>query len=391
MLVHEIVTHRDATGRRYRGWHAQGSEVVSTPIAIVTGSGGLIGSESARYFAAQGFDVVGIDNDMRAYFFGPSASTAQSTEGLVAELGDAFRALSLDIRDADSLERVFAEHASRIELVIHAAAQPSHDWAASEPQTDFTVNANGTLNLLEATRKHAPAATFIFTSTNKVYGDTPNHLPLLELETRLDLPTDHRWYRGVDLEMSIDRCTHSLFGVSKLAADLLVQEYGRYFQMPTVCFRGGCLTGPQHAGAQLHGFLAYLMKCTVTGEPYTVFGYHGKQVRDNIHASDVVQAFHAFHRDPKAAAVYNLGGGRESNVSMVEAIALCSEIAGRELNHSYSPQARIGDHRWWISDLEAFKRDHPQWRLTTGIRAVLQEIYERNVERWSAERDVAAV
>ena len=364
---------------------------MSTPIAIVTGSGGLIGSESARYFAGQGFDVVGIDNDMRAYFFGPSASTAHSTERLLGELGDAFRALSIDIRDADSLERVFAEHASRIELVIHAAAQPSHDWAASEPQTDFTVNANGTLNLLEATRKHAPAATFIFTSTNKVYGDTPNRLPLVELETRLDLPSDHRWYRGVDLEMSIDRCTHSLFGVSKLAADLLVQEYGRYFQMPTVCFRGGCLTGPQHAGAQLHGFLAYLMKCTVTGEPYTVFGYDGKQVRDNIHASDVVQAFHAFHRDPKAAAVYNLGGGRESNVSMIEAIALCKEIAGRELNHSYSPQARIGDHRWWISDLEAFKRDHPQWRLTTGIRAVLQEIYDRNVERWSAERDVAAV
>src|SRR5580658_1314889 len=302
---------------------------MSTPVAIVTGSGGLIGSEAARYFAAQGFDVVGIDNDMRAYFFGPSASTAPNTERLSAELGDSFCPLPLDIRDAEAIERVFAEQAPRLELVVHTAAQPSHDWAASEPHTDFTVNASGTLNLLEAARRHAPDATFIFTSTNKVYGDAPNHLPLVELETRLELPEEHHWYGGIDLEMSIDRCTHSLFGVSKAAADLLVQEYGRYFQMPTVCFRGGCLTGPQHAGAQLHGFLAYLMKCTVTGDPYTVFGYGGKQVRDNIHAHDVVRAFHAFHLNPRPAAVYNLGGGRESNVSMIEAIALCQEIAGR--------------------------------------------------------------
>jgi CDP-paratose 2-epimerase len=362
---------------------------VSAPVAIVTGSGGLIGSESARYFAEQGFDVVGIDNDMRAYFFGPDASTDPNTKRLSAELGNAFRPLRLDIRDAASIARVFAEHSPRVELVVHTAAQPSHDWAASEPQTDFTVNANGTLNLLEAARRHAPDATFVFTSTNKVYGDTPNQLPLVELETRLELPVNHRWHGGIDLEMSIDRSTHSLFGVSKVAADLLVQEYGRYFQMPTVCFRGGCLTGPQHAGAQLHGFLAYLMRCTVTGAPYTVFGYDGKQVRDNIHANDVVRAFHAFHGNPRPAAVYNLGGGRESNVSMIEAVELCQEIAGRELDRSYSPQARIGDHRWWISDLESFKRDHPQWRLTTGIRAVLQEIHDVNVERWIAEAPAA--
>jgi CDP-paratose 2-epimerase len=362
---------------------------MSAPVAIVTGSGGLIGSEAVRYFAQQGFEVVGIDNDMRAYFFGPAASTAANTERLTAELGEAFHPLQLDIRDREGIERLLARHAAHIELIVHTAAQPSHDWAASEPHTDFTVNANGTLNLLEAARLHAPDATFIFTSTNKVYGDTPNNLPLVELETRLELPEGHRWYGGIDLEMSIDRSTHSLFGVSKVAADLLVQEYGRYFQMPTVCFRGGCLTGPQHAGAQLHGFLAYLMKCTVTGEPYTVFGYGGKQVRDNIHSGDVVRAFHAFHRNPRPAAVYNLGGGRESNVSMLEAIALCQEIAGRELQHSYSPQARIGDHRWWISDLDAFKRDHPEWQLTTGIRAVLQEIHDHNVERWIAGRDVA--
>ena len=217
---------------------------------------------------------------------------------------------------------------------MHTAAQPSHDWAARDPHTDFTVNANGTLNLLQACRDHAPDATFVFTSTNKVYGDLPNHLPLEERETRLELPEDHEWYGGIPTSMSIDRSTHSLFGVSKAAADLMVQEYGRYFDMPTVCFRGGCLTGPQHAGAQLHGFLAYLMKCTVTGTPYTIFGYDGKQVRDNIHAHDVVRAFAAFHADPRPAAVYNLGGGRESNVSMREAIAKCEAIAGRELSWS---------------------------------------------------------
>ncbi|HLM87003.1 MAG TPA: NAD-dependent epimerase/dehydratase family protein [Solirubrobacteraceae bacterium] len=363
---------------------------MSAPVAIVTGSGGLIGSESVRHFAAHGFQVVGIDNDMRAYFFGPSASTAANTQRLVAELGDAFRPLRLDIRDRDAIAGVLAEHSPRVELIVHAAAQPSHDWSAIEPHTDFTVNANGTLNLLEAARRHAHDATFVLTSTNKVYGDTPNRLPLVELDTRLELPPEHRWYDGIDLGMSIDLSTHSLFGVSKVAADLLVQEYGRYFHMPTVCFRGGCLTGPQHAGAQLHGFLAYLMKCTVTGERYTVFGYGGKQVRDNIHSGDVVRAFHAFHRNPRPAAVYNLGGGRESNVSMIEAIALCQQIAGRELDCAYSPQARIGDHRWWISDLEAFKRDYPQWRLTSSIRAVLQEIYDHNVERWSAGRNVAA-
>jgi CDP-paratose 2-epimerase len=353
------------------------------PTAIVTGSGGLIGSESARYLVEQGFDVIGIDNDMRARFFGPEASTRPVTERLAKEL-DGFRHVDLDIRDADGAMGLFAGSATHIELVVHTAAQPSHDWAAGDPQTDFTVNANGTLNLLQAAREHTPDATFVFVSTNKVYGDRPNFLPLIEADTRLELPADHRWYGGIDLEMPIDLCTHSLFGVSKAAADLLVQEYGRYFGMPTVCFRGGCLTGPQHAGAQLHGFLAYLMKCTVTGDPYTIFGYGGKQVRDNIHAHDVVRAFHAFHRNPRPAAVYNLGGGRESNVSMLEAIELCQQIAGRELDYTLSDQARIGDHRWWISDLRAFKADFPKWELTFGIKDVLQDIHDANVERWTA-------
>jgi CDP-paratose 2-epimerase len=352
-------------------------------IAVVTGSGGLIGSEAVRYFVEQGLDVIGVENDMRARFFGPEASTTPTSERLVREV-EGFRWEQLDIRDAEGLKALFSRNAREIELVVHTAGQPSHDWAATDPQTDFTINANGTLNLLEAARQHAPDASFVFTSTNKVYGDRPNSLLLQELETRLELPPDHHWYGGIDTGMSIDLTTHSLFGVSKAAADLLVQEYGRYFQMPTVCFRGGCLTGPQHAGAQLHGFLAYLMKCAVTSQPYTVFGYGGKQVRDNIHARDVVRAFGAFHADPRAAAVYNLGGGRGCNVSILEAIELCQRIAGERLNHTFSDDPRVGDHRWWISDLRGFEADYPQWRLTLGIEEMLRDIYEHNAERWLA-------
>jgi CDP-paratose 2-epimerase len=355
------------------------------PVAIITGSGGLIGSESVRHFIEAGYDVVGLENDMRASFFGADASTAHTTDTLVERYRDEFDSLEIDIRDADGVARTFAEHAAEIELVIHTAAQPSHDWAASDPQTDFGVNANGTLNLLEATRRHAPGATFIFCSTNKVYGDLPNQLPLIELERRLELPSDHRYYRGIDPTMSIDGSTHSLFGVSKAAADLLVQEYGRYFDMPTVCFRGGCLTGPNHAGTQLHGFLSYLMRCTMTGDSYTVFGYGGKQVRDNIHAADLVAAFEAFHRRPQAAAVYNIGGGRQSNCSMLEAIELCQEIAGRELSWDLGEENRIGDHRWWISDLEPFKRDYPGWDINYDVRDILVQIHDRNAERWVAE------
>jgi len=352
------------------------------PVAIVTGSGGLIGSESVRHFVEAGYEVIGLENDMRAGFFGPDASTARTTAWLTGRYGKEFRSLEIDIRDADAILRIFAESAAEIELVIHAAAQPSHDWAASDPQTDFAVNANGTLNLLEAARRHAPSATFIFCSTNKVYGDLPNQLPLLEQDKRLELPEDHRYFGGIDTTMSIDASTHSLFGVSKTAGDLLVQEYGRYFEMPTVCFRGGCLTGPNHEGTRLHGFLSYLMRCTMTGEPYTVFGYGGKQVRDNIHAADLVAAFAAFHRGPRAAAVYNMGGGRESNCSMLEAIELCQQITGRELTWSLDSANRIGDHRWWISDVESFKRDYPQWDIAYDVPSILREIHERNAERW---------
>src|SRR3954469_24902727 len=342
------------------------------PKAIVTGSGGLIGSESAARLVEAGYDVIGIENDTRAVLFGPEASTSHVTERLNRELPQ-FRTVDLDIRDAEGIERVFAESGKEIELVVHTAAQPSHDWAASDPQADFGINANGTLNLLEATRQHCPEATFIFTSTNKVYGDRPNHLPLEEQETRLELPADHEWFGGIDTTMSIDSTLHSLFGASKAAADLLVQEYGRYFEMPTVCFRGGCLTGPNHAGAQLHGFLAYLMKCTVTGDPYTVFGYAGKQVRDNIHCSDLIAAFAAFHATPRPAAVYNIGGGRFSNCSMLEAIEICERIAGRELSWEMGEEPRIGDHRWWISDLAPFEADYPDFKLRYGVEDILQE------------------
>jgi CDP-paratose 2-epimerase len=356
------------------------------PTAIVTGSGGLIGSEAVSRFVELGYQVVGLENDMRARLFGADASTAHTTDALLASHPGAFQSLQIDIRDRDAVERVFAERSAQIELVIHTAAQPSHDWAASDPHTDFEINALGTLNLLEATRRHAEGATFVHCSTNKVYGDLVNALPLEELPRRLELPVDHRYYEGIDTSMSIDRSTHSLFGVSKAAADLLVQEYGRYFGMHTVAFRGGCLTGPKHAGTRLHGFLSYLMRSTVLGEPYTVYGYGGKQVRDNIHSADLVSAFEAFHSAPRAGgAVYNIGGGRSSNCSMLEAIELCQQIAGRELSWTLSEQPRVGDHRWWISDLRPFASDYPGWGLTRGLEDILRELHDHNAERWLAD------
>ena len=351
-------------------------------VAIVTGSGGLVGSESVRALVEEGYHVVGLENDTRARLFGASASTAAQTRRLLDRYAT-FTSLAVDIRDADSVERVFAQYRRQLDLVVHTAAQPSHDWAASQPQVDFAINANGTLNLLEATRKQAPHATFVFTSTNKVYGDTPNRLPLLELDTRLELPADHPWFGGIDTSMSIDGSMHSLFGVSKVAADLLVQEYGRYFDMPTVCFRCGCLTGPAHAGTELHGFLSYLMRCTIDGTPYTVHGYGGRQVRDNLASVDLVRAFLLFHARPRAGAVYNLGGGRVSNCSMLEAIASCEKIAGHQLDWSLSDEARMGDHRRWISDLSAFQADYPDWAPTIGTDAILRAIYDANADRWA--------
>jgi CDP-paratose 2-epimerase len=352
-------------------------------VVIVTGSAGLVGSEAALFFAEQGFDVVGIDNDMRRCFFGDEASTSWQRHNLERRLGTRYRHVDKDIRDSDSIDALFREYGKAIHLVIHAAAQPSHDWAAREPVTDFTVNALGTLRILEAAHHYAPEAVFIFCSTNKVYGDVPNRLPLVEQEKRWEIDPAHTYAGGIREDMSVDQNLHSLFGVSKLAADTLVQEYGRYFGMRTACFRGGCLTGPNHSGAQLHGFLAYLMKCAVTGEPYTVFGYKGKQVRDNIHSADLIRAFYSFYRAPRAGEVYNMGGGRYSNCSMLEAIELCEQIAGRELKYTYTDTNRIGDHIWYVSDISKFMSHYPEWRIEHDLPRTLGEIYEANRERWT--------
>lgn len=350
--------------------------------ALITGVGGLVGSEAAMFLIEQGMDVVGIDNDMRAYFFGSDASTKWRIAELIGKYSR-FRHEAIDIRDREMVSKIVKELANNLSLVVHAAAQPSHDWAAREPFTDFAINAVGTLNVLEALRQHAPDAALLFMSTNKVYGDTPNRLPLVEQETRWELADHHPYLeRGIDESISIDQSTHSLFGASKASADLLVQEYGRYFGLKTACFRGGCLTGGSHSGTELHGFLAYLMKCTVTGRPYTIYGYKGKQVRDNIHSKDLVSAIWEFAKAPTSGRVYNIGGGRFANCSMLEAIEFCERIAGKRLNVAYSPVNRTGDHVWWISDISAFQRDYPNYTLTFDIQSTLHDIYEHGQRRW---------
>lgn len=349
---------------------------------MVTGSGGLIGSEATAHFARLGMSVVGIDNDMRSEFFGPEASTRWNVERLRSELGPAYEHVEMDVRDRDGMMSLFGRYGTAISVVVHTAAQPSHDWAAKEPFVDFDVNAAGTLNCLEATRLHSPDAPFIFTSTNKVYGDNPNRLPLVERETRYELEPPHPYAEGIKEDMSIDGCLHSLFGASKVAADVLVQEYGRYFGMATACFRGGTLTGPQHAATQLHGFLAYVMRCTMTGVPYEIFGYKGKQVRDAIHSKDLISAFHEFFAAPRVGEVYNIGGGRHSNASVLEAIRECEEIAGRPLTWSYNDTNRVGDHVWWIGDNSKFASHYPGWRMEYDVRRILVEIYEANADRW---------
>jgi CDP-paratose 2-epimerase len=351
-------------------------------VALVTGSAGLIGSEAARHFASLGMQVVGIDNDMRRYFFGEDASTDWNTRQLQGALKD-FEHHPVDVRDHEAIGHIFERYGSDVSLVVHTAAQPSHDWAAREPFTDFTVNANGTLVMLEAARKFCPEAVFVFTSTNKVYGDTPNALPLIEKETRWEVEPTHPFAEhGIDETMTIDQSKHSLFGASKVAADVLAQEYGRYFGMKTATFRGGCLTGPAHSGAELHGFLAYLVKCVVTGRPYTIYGYKGKQVRDNIHSYDLVNAFWHFFQNPReGGAVYNMGGSRHSNCSMLEAIRMAEELCGRELNYTLSDEARSGDHIWWISDVRRFRQDYPDWEYRYDMRKIMEEIVEATQER----------
>lgn len=350
-------------------------------IILITGSAGLIGSESVRFFAEKGYKIVGIDNDMRKVFFGEEASTAWNQKRLSEEI-PGYDHRSLDIRSEKDMESIFIEFGSDIKMVLHTAAQPSHDWAAKDPFMDFTVNANGTLILLEMTRRYCPDAVFIFTSTNKVYGDRPNSLPLVELEKRWEIDKDHPYYaHGIDELMSIDNTKHSLFGASKVAADVVVQEYGQYFNMKTGIFRGGCLTGPAHSGTELHGFLAYLMKCAITGKPYTIFGYKGKQVRDNIHSYDLVNCFYHFFKKPRVAEVYNIGGSRYSNCSMQEAIESCEKITGRKMNYSYAENNRIGDHIWWISDVNKFQEHYPDWNYQYNIEDILEQIYDGITKR----------
>src|SRR5262245_36691452 len=343
---------------------------------VVTGSAGLIGSECVKRFAGEGFKVVGIDNDLRKWFFGEEASTRTNLSRLIQNVPK-YEHRDFDIRNADAVEGLFRELGSQIVLVVHTAAQPSHDWAARDPEADFTVNANGTLNLLEAARRNCPGASFVFTSTSKVYGDRPNELPMVEQELRWELSPEPPFAtHGIDESMGVDACLHSLFGASKLAADIVVQEYGRYFGMRTACFRGGCLTGPAHSGTMLHGFLAYLTKCAVSGAPYTVLGYKGKQVRDNIHSYDLVNAFWHFIQAPRSGAVYNIGGSRHADCSVMEAIAACERLTGRAMNWSYSEQNRTGDHIWWISDVRRFQNDYPQWRYRYNIEAIIAELID---------------
>lgn len=344
--------------------------------ALVTGSGGLIGSEVVSFLSVKFDKIIGIDNNMRKYFFGSEASTEWNFVRL-KNMYSNYSHYTTDIREVSELEKIFNKYGSDISLIVHTAAQPSHDWAAKEPFTDFTINANGTLNMLECARKYCPKAVFIFTSTNKVYGDNPNFLPLVEKETRWEIDDSHPYFKeGIDEQMSIDHTKHSLFGASKVAADILVQEYGKYFGMNTGVFRGGCLTGPKHSGTQLHGFLSYLMKCAIKKTSYTIFGYKGKQVRDNIHSLDLVNMFWHFSQNPKQGETYNAGGSRFSNCSMLEAIALCERITGNRMNYSYSETNRIGDHIWYISDVTKFKRDYPNWHFEYTLEDILSQIFD---------------
>lgn len=345
-------------------------------VSIVTGSAGLIGSETAQFLLDKGFFVVGVDNDMRRYFFGDDASTKWNCMQL-KNANKSYAHIDEDIRNVKAMDRLYAKYGADIKLIVHAAAQPSHDWAASQPFVDFSINANATLVMLEMARKYCPDAVFLFVSTNKVYGDTPNRLPLIEQQTRWEIDINHPFYRfGIDESMTIDQAKHSLFGASKLAADILVQEYGRYFNMKTACFRGGCLTGPAHSGTELHGFLAYLVQCAISGQPYTVFGYQGKQVRDNIHSYDLVNMFWHFYRNPRVAAVYNVGGSRFSNCSMLEAIERIKALTGDRIRWNYSPANRNGDHIWWISDIRKFQDDYPDWSFKFNLDAIIAGIHD---------------
>jgi CDP-paratose 2-epimerase len=338
---------------------------------LVTGSSGLIGSEAVRFYCQKGYQVHGIDNNMREYFFGKAGNTKINSKLLLHKYKNYIHH-DFDIRNNTKINDLFRE--KRFNLIIHTAAQPSHDWAAREPITDFSVNANATLIILEAVRNYAKEAIFIFTSTNKVYGDNPNKLDFIELKTRYELPRNHKFYKGINESMSIDNTTHSIFGVSKTAADLMVQEYGRYFGLRTVVFRCGCLTGQAHAAVKLHGFLAYLVKCIKERKPYSIIGFKGKQVRDNLHAYDLITAFDEYYKRPRIGEFYNMGGSRHSNISIIEAISKIEKILDKKAKTTYVDFSRKGDHQWYISDVTKFQNHYPKWNYTYSIDKVIESL-----------------
>ena len=344
-------------------------------ICIVTGSSGLIGSESAKFFSSKNFKIIGIDNNLRKFFFGKNGDTSWVKKKMIRELKN-YSHFNYDITDKKNISKVFNKYSSNIKLIIHCAAQPSHDWAYKDPMLDFKTNAEGTLNLLENFKKYCPKAVFINLSTNKVYGDNPNKLTFIEKKTRFELSRKHKYFKGIDERMDIQNCIHSLFGVSKLSADLMVQEYGKNFKLKTVSFRAGCLTGPMHSGAELHGFLSFLAKQINNKKKYNIFGYRGKQVRDNLHSYDLVNAFWNFYKKPGIGEIYNIGGSRKSNCSVLEAIGIIENLTGKKANFKILNGNRVGDHKWWISDIKKFKNKYPNWNIKYDVPKIIKDILD---------------
>lgn len=342
-------------------------------ICIITGSNGLVGSESVRFFSSKKFKVIGIDNNFRKFFFGKNGDTSWVKKKLNSEFKN-YSHYHCDIRHKNKISNIFKKYSKDIELIIHCAAQPSHDWAYQDPNLDFEINANGTLNLLKNFHKYCPKGVFINLSTNKVYGDNPNKLNFFEKKLRYELPSNHQYFKGIDEGMSIQNCVHSLFGVSKLSADLMVQEYGKNFGLKTASFRAGCLTGPMHSGAELHGFLSFLVKQIINKKKYKIFGYKGKQVRDNLHSFDLVNAFWNFYNSPRYGEIYNIGGSRKSNCSILEAIEIIEKLSGVKANFTILKNNRVGDHKWWISNIKKFKKHYPNWNIKYNIERIIKDI-----------------
>tara|TARA_X000000950_G_scaffold166285_1_gene203141 strand:+ start:2930 stop:3982 length:1053 start_codon:yes stop_codon:yes gene_type:complete len=345
-------------------------------IVLITGSCGLVGSESSYFFSDKGFDIIGIDNNERSFFFGKDGDVSWIKKDLKKKIKN-YKHSSIDIRSYSQLKKIFKKYKKKISLIIHCAAQPSHDWAKDKPFIDFDINAKGTLNLLELTKNYCPESPFIFMSTNKVYGDNPNFLPLVEKKTRWEIKKNHKFFKGINEEMSIDNCTHSFFGASKTYADLVVQEYGKNVGLKTTCFRAGCITGPNHSGAKLHGFLSYLVKSSMLKKEYTLIGYKGKQVRDNIHSNDLVNMFWEYYKKPTYGEVYNTGGGRLSNCSIVEALDHVENTAQIHIRRKILKTNRIGDHIWYVSNMSKFKKDYPSWRQNYSTKKIIIELVEK--------------